>query len=49
LTAVAQPAYQVGVTAARLLLERLQNPLKPPRQIVLETTLIVRSSCGTST
>jgi DNA-binding LacI/PurR family transcriptional regulator len=49
LTAVAQPAYQVGVTAARLLLERLQNPLKPPRRIVLETTLIVRSSCGSPT
>jgi DNA-binding LacI/PurR family transcriptional regulator len=49
LTAVAQPAYQVGVTAARLLLERLQNPLKPPRRVVLETTLIVRSSCGSPT
>ncbi len=45
LTAVAQPAYQVGLTAARLLLERVRNPDRPPHRIVLETTLIVRSSC----
>jgi len=48
LTAVAQPAYKVGVTAARLLLERLQNPAKPPRHLVLETSLVVRSSCGSA-
>lgn len=46
LTAVAQPAYQVGIAAARLLLERLQNSGGPPRHISLETSLIVRSSCG---
>ncbi len=46
LTAVAQPATDVGRTAARLLLDRLANPRVPRRQAVLETTLIVRSSCG---
>jgi DNA-binding LacI/PurR family transcriptional regulator len=46
LTAVAQPAYEVGETAARLLLERLRQPDRPPRKIVLETTLTVRRSCG---
>lgn len=46
LTAVAQPAYQVGVTAARLLLDRLRDPRRPPRNVVLETSLTIRSSCG---
>ena len=46
LTAVAQPAYQVGLTAARLLLERVRQPDRQPHRIVLETSLIVRSSCA---
>jgi DNA-binding LacI/PurR family transcriptional regulator len=47
LTAVAQPAYEVGAAAARLLLERLREPDRPIRHIVLETRLVVRASCGT--
>jgi DNA-binding LacI/PurR family transcriptional regulator len=46
LTAVAQPARDVGVTAARLLLDRLAEPQRPTRRIVLETRLVVRASCG---
>lgn len=46
LTAVAQPAYQVGLTAARLLLDRLSNPKRAIRNVVLETSLTIRSSCG---
>jgi LacI family transcriptional regulator len=46
LTAVAQPAYQVGLTAARMLLERLRDPNRPPRNVVLDTALTIRSSCG---
>jgi DNA-binding LacI/PurR family transcriptional regulator len=46
LTAVAQPARDVGVTAARLLLDRLAEPERPTRRIVLETRLVVRASCG---
>jgi LacI family transcriptional regulator len=46
LTAVAQPARDVGVTAARLLLDRLAEPDRPTRRIVLETRLVVRASCG---
>jgi LacI family transcriptional regulator len=46
LTTVAQPAFEVGRTAAELLLARLRDPSLPRRQVVLETTLIVRSSCG---
>jgi len=46
LTTVAQPALEVGRSAARMLLERIQQPDTPRRQVVLETTLIVRASCG---
>jgi DNA-binding LacI/PurR family transcriptional regulator len=46
LTTVAQPAFDVGRTAAELLLSRVREPALPRRQVVLETKLIVRSSCG---
>ena len=46
LTAVAQPAEELGRTAAQLLLERLADPSRVPRQVVLATRLMVRASCG---
>ena len=46
LTAVAQPAEEIGRTAARMLLERLNEPHRLVRQVVLPTRLVVRSSCG---
>jgi LacI family transcriptional regulator/LacI family repressor for deo operon, udp, cdd, tsx, nupC, and nupG len=46
LTTVAQPAFEAGRTAAELLLARIREPAMPRRQVVLETRLIVRSSCG---
>jgi DNA-binding LacI/PurR family transcriptional regulator len=46
LTTVAQPAFEAGRTAAELLLARVRDPSLPRRQVVLETRLIVRSSCG---
>jgi LacI family transcriptional regulator len=46
LTTVAQPAYELGATAARLLLERLGEPRRPAQSVVLETRLVVRASCG---
>lgn len=46
LTAVAQPTYEMGALAARLLLERLVEPARPAQHIVLDTRLMVRSSCG---
>jgi DNA-binding LacI/PurR family transcriptional regulator len=48
LTVVAQPAREIGTTSARLLLERLQDPNRPRRSIVLDTELIVRHSCGSN-
>jgi DNA-binding LacI/PurR family transcriptional regulator len=49
LTAVSQPAEELGRTAAQLLLERLKDPNRLVRQVVLPTRLIVRASCGALT
>jgi LacI family transcriptional regulator len=44
LTTIAVPQYDIGASAADLLLERLQQPEAPPRTIVLAPHLVVRSS-----
>ena len=46
LTSVQQPMRQLGATAAELLLRRIDDPLVPPRAMVLSTRLVVRRSCG---
>ena len=46
LTCIAQPTYDIGATAARLLLERIAEPGRPVRRVVLETALVVRGSSG---
>lgn len=46
LTVVAQPAFEIGVSAARLLMERLADPAAPRRHVVHGTRLIVRASSG---
>ena len=47
LTVVAQPTYEIGQKAAHLLLERLEKPDIPARQIILDTRLIIRASTST--
>jgi len=46
LTTVAQPTFDIGSQAAHLLLDRIAEPDRPTRTIVLETQLMVRASCG---
>jgi LacI family transcriptional regulator len=46
LTVIAQPVYEMGVIAARLLLGRIQAPDGPIQHVTLETRLILRASCG---
>jgi LacI family transcriptional regulator len=47
LTVVAQPTYEIGETATRLLIDRIEGRGgSEPRRIVLPTRLIVRESCG---
>jgi DNA-binding LacI/PurR family transcriptional regulator len=48
LTAVAQPAQEIGSSAAELLLDRIARPDRPIRHVILETRLVVRASSGPS-
>ncbi len=47
MTAVAQPTYELGTTAAEFLLERLKNFESPINHTILETKFIIRNSCKT--
>jgi LacI family transcriptional regulator len=44
LTSVGVPHHQVGVEAARMLLESFNEPERPPRSVLLPLSLIVRGS-----
>lgn len=44
LSSVSQPGYQLGTTAARLLLDRVEGDTAPAKHLVLETSLKVRDS-----
>jgi LacI family transcriptional regulator len=44
LTSIRQPCFELATTAFRTLLERIKNPDLPPRQILLDTSLVVRES-----
>jgi LacI family transcriptional regulator len=46
LTTVGLSPRRIGEEAARLLLERIAQPERPPRQIILSPQLLVRRSCG---
>ncbi len=48
LTAVSQPSQEIGSAAADLLLDRIARPERAIRHLILETTLVVRASCGAS-
>ncbi len=48
-TVIAQPTYEIGTTAAELLVKRIQDPSRSTREVVLTTKLIVRQSCGAKT
>lgn len=46
LSTVKVPMVEVGKEAVRLVAERIENPDAPPRQVVKETNLVIRESCG---
>uniref|UniRef100_Q01YF4 Transcriptional regulator, GntR family n=1 Tax=Solibacter usitatus (strain Ellin6076) TaxID=234267 RepID=Q01YF4_SOLUE len=46
LTTVHQPCRDIGETALRVMLERLDRPKMPARDVLLECSLVVRESCG---
>lgn len=45
LTAVKQPAYEIGKCAAEQLILRINNPDRPTSNMVLKTELMIRKSC----
>ena len=45
LTAVRQPAYEIGRRAAEQLIIRISDPSRPAVRMVLKTELMVRNSC----
>lgn len=44
LTTIAQPFYKMGDTAVDLLLRSIREPDAPPKDVILDTTLVVRDS-----
>ncbi len=46
LTVAAQPAFDMGRESVAMLLDRLANPGRPPREVVLPVELVVRRSSG---
>jgi LacI family transcriptional regulator len=46
LTTVRHPMYEMGRVAARMLLERIEDPHAPPQHVELETELVIRDSCA---
>jgi len=46
LTTARQPRRDIGETALRVMLERLDRPKMPARDVLLDCTLIIRQSYG---
>ena len=46
LTVVAQPDYEIGVLAARLMLDRIREPDSSFKHITLDARLVLRASCS---
>jgi LacI family transcriptional regulator len=46
LTTVRQPVAQFGARAVELLRDLIENGIEPPRHVIMDTELVIRSSCG---
>jgi LacI family fructose operon transcriptional repressor len=49
LTLIAQPTYEIGQTAIDLLLQRVADPQRPTRQVILKGQLLIRGSSARRT
>lgn len=48
LTTIRQPVLQFGFKAVEILINLIENGIRPTQQIIMNTELIVRDSCGAS-
>jgi LacI family transcriptional regulator len=48
LTTIRQPIVRFGVNAVEILIDLIENGIKPARRIIMDTELIIRDSCGAS-
>ena len=46
LTTIRQPVFETGVRAVEVLIDLIENGIDFPQHMVLDTKLVVRSSCG---
>src|SRR6185295_11221018 len=46
LTTMRQPCREIGIAAMSVMLERIARPGMAVRDVLLETTLVIRESCG---
>jgi LacI family transcriptional regulator, fructose operon transcriptional repressor len=44
ITLIAQPTYEIGKTAAELLIQRIADPGRPTRKVILNGQLLLRGS-----
>jgi len=45
LTTVSQPAYEMGRNAAMLIIDLIEERIRPPKEIVLRPSIIIRNTC----
>lgn len=48
LTTIHQPCREIGEAALRMMIERIDRPGLPAREMLFDCSLVVRSSCGAS-
>lgn len=46
LTTVHQPIRRIGITAAQMLIDLVEERITPPHRVMLPTELVIRESCG---
>lgn len=46
LTTINQPNFEMGVRAANMLIDQIENQQQPPQHSILSTSLVIRQSCG---
>ena len=48
LTTIRQPIIEFGTQAVELLIDMIENGIKPSRRVIMETEMVIRDSCGAS-